>query len=72
MCLSALYWARIKEYYYAATPHDAQQAGFDDSFFYDELRKPRESRSILSHQILREEALELFSLWNTLQNKIPY
>lgn len=72
MCLSALYWARIQGYYYAATQHDAQKAGFDDSFFYEELRKSQKDRAVQSHQMLREEALELFSIWNALQNKIPY
>ena len=72
MCLCALYWARIREYYFAATAEDAQKAGFDDSFFYKELEKPSHERSIKSHQILREDALELFTLWETTLEKTPY
>lgn len=72
MCLSAIYWARIKEYYFGATPEDAKDAGFDDSFFYEELKKHPEARSIPSHQILHKEALELFSIWKSTQDKIPY
>ncbi|HEY9885779.1 MAG TPA: nucleoside deaminase, partial [Vampirovibrionales bacterium] len=37
MCFAAIYWARPKAVYYAATKYDAAQAGFDDEFIYKEL-----------------------------------
>ena len=39
MCFGAIYWARIKKVYYAATRHDAAEAGFDDNFIYTEIEK---------------------------------
>ena len=45
MCLGAIYWARLRKVYYAATQHDAAQIGFDDNFIYIELAK--KSRSVL-------------------------
>ena len=32
MCLSAIYWARIDELYFACSADDTSDAGFDDSF----------------------------------------
>jgi guanine deaminase len=31
MCMGAIYWARPDKVFYAATRHDAADAGFDDS-----------------------------------------
>lgn len=72
MCLSAMYWARLDAYYYASTKEDAQKAGFDDSVFYDELRKDTTKRSLPSYQVLRPEALTLFDLWKQNAQKILY
>ena len=38
MCLGAIYWARPDRVYFAATASDAAEAGFDDSFIYEELK----------------------------------
>ena len=40
MCLGAIYWSRVDRVVYAGTQNDAADAGFDDSFIYDELELP--------------------------------
>lgn len=72
MCLGAIYWARLKNIYYASTREDAAKAGFDDEFLYRELLVPLEKRSIPINQMMREEAGELFRLWNKKEDKIRY
>lgn len=72
MCMGAIYWARIKTVYYAATKDDAALSGFDDSFIYKQIEIPHEQRSIPFRQILPEKAKEAFVVWDENQNKIPY
>lgn len=72
MCLSAIYWARLDSYYYAATKEDAKNAGFDDCLFYEEINKPPNKRTVIAKQLYRKEALQLFSFWANLENKISY
>ncbi len=72
MCLGAIYWARLKKIHYAATKTDAKDAGFDDSFIYDEIALAPEDRHLPSEHILREEALEAFRLWGSKDDKIEY
>src|SRR5262245_49652370 len=40
MCLSAIYWARIRNVYYGATRQDAARIDFDDDFIYREVARP--------------------------------
>jgi guanine deaminase len=40
MCLSAGYWAKLKQVYYGCTREDAARIGFDDKLIYDILRNP--------------------------------
>src|SRR6476619_2336431 len=40
MCLSAIYWARLKRVYYANTRKDAARIQFDDDFIYTEVSRP--------------------------------
>src|ERR1700748_278196 len=40
MCLSAIYWARLKKVYYANTRADAAKIAFDDDLIYREVSKP--------------------------------
>ena len=63
MCLSAIYWARIDKVYYANTREDAQKIDFDDSFIYSEFQKNINERKIPMFQMMRNEALESFELW---------
>jgi guanine deaminase len=72
MCMGAIYWARLAKVHYAATREDAAQAGFDDSFIYDQLRMPLEAREIAMVQVMREQALEAFREWERSSTRIRY
>lgn len=72
MCLSAIYWSRIDEIFYANTKLDAKNIGFDDSFIYDEIQKPIDERKVKTHQILHDEALEGFKKWVDFEDKMEY
>ena len=72
MCLSAIYWAHIEKIYYANTRDDAQKIDFDDSLIYSELTKNIKKRKIPMIQIMREEALKAFELWDKKTDKVKY
>ncbi|GAB4414868.1 MAG: guanine deaminase [Bacteroidia bacterium] len=72
MCLGAIYWARPRRLYVAATREDAAAAGFDDQFIYDEIARPPDARHIPMQMLLREEALHVFRLWQDRPDKQPY
>ncbi len=72
MCLAAIYWARIGKIYYANTKKDAAAINFDDDFIYQEIPKPYSQRSIPLVPLMREEALQIFKIWEQKVDKIPY
>jgi len=72
MCLGAIYWSRISTIYYANTKVDAAAIGFDDQFIYQELDKPMEQRELPIIQLMRDEALEAFRMWEKSPMKIEY
>ena len=72
MCLSAIYWSHIDNIFYANTRDDAKKINFDDSFIYSEFSKKIEDRKIPTKQMLRDEALKAFELWNKNTDKIEY
>lgn len=72
MCLGAIYWARPSRVVYAARHADAAEAGFDDSFIYQEIAKPHENRRIPMQQLLADEAKTVFKEWIVKGSKIPY
>ena len=72
MCLSAIYWARIEKIYYANTRDDAQKIDFDDSLIYSELLKNVKKRKIPMVQMMRDEALKTFELWDKKTDKVKY
>jgi len=72
MCLGAIYWARPACVFYAGAAADATDAGFDDAFIYEEMRRPPESRRILMTQLMRQEALAIFAAWKQQLNKTEY
>tara|TARA_A100001388_G_C28508737_1_gene375194 strand:+ start:146 stop:616 length:471 start_codon:yes stop_codon:yes gene_type:complete len=72
MCLSAIYWSRIENVFYANTRIDAKSIDFDDSFIYSEINKDLENRKIKMQQMHRDEALEAFKIWKNKEDKIKY
>ena len=72
MCLSAAYWAKIECIYYGAGQEDAAKSGFNDVFIYEELRKEANKRKMGMQQVLRDDALQSFKIWDKLENKIRY
>ena len=72
MCLGAIYWTHINTIYYANTKKDAAAIGFDDQFIYDEIDLPMEKRKLPVIQLLRDEALQAFKLWDKSEMKIAY
>lgn len=72
MCLGAIYWARLSKLYYGNNKTDTKAIGFDDSFIYDELELSRDKRKLTSEELLHDEAMSAFRLWNESTDKIPY
>lgn len=72
MCLGAIYWARLDNLYFAANKHDAKDAGFDDSFIYDEIDLPYEKRKVKTLQIMRKDAILAFDAWKEFEDKKEY
>jgi len=72
MCLSAIYWARISKIYYANTRSDAQKINFSDAMIYEELNKTIKDRKIPMYQMMRDEALKAFNLWDKKEDKAKY
>lgn len=72
MCLAAIYWAHLDAIYFGNTCVDAACAGFDDSYFLEQVSLDRSARAIPSQQLLREEAAESFRLWDASPNKQEY
>jgi len=72
MCLGAIYWARLDAIYYGNTKIDAAAIGFDDHFIYQELELPMTERKLKITQLLRDEALPAFKLWQASGSKTDY
>lgn len=72
MCLSAIYWARPAQVFYACTREDAAAVGFDDDFIYNEISLPNEDRERVMINLLREEGVALFQAWDAKADKIEY
>tara|TARA_Y100000590_G_scaffold237679_1_gene267451 strand:+ start:4100 stop:4564 length:465 start_codon:yes stop_codon:yes gene_type:complete len=72
MCLSAIYWSHIDKVYYANTREDAHKIDFLDPIIYTELQKKNEEKKIKMIQIMREEGLKAFEIWDQKTDKIKY
>jgi guanine deaminase len=72
MCMGAIYWARPDAVYYAATRHDAADAGFDDAFIYEDLTRTDDSRKIPFQKISELQSLKPFEVWDENNNKTRY
>ncbi len=72
MCLAALYWSRCRTIYYGNNATDAARAGFDDSFLYEEVRKPLAERTIPIKRLLPDEARSSFEAWQKSPYRVEY
>lgn len=72
MCLGAIYWARPKKLFFAASREDAALAGFDDSYIYQQMPLPTEQRDLPTIQLDNTEAKNVFQLWVNSELKTPY
>lgn len=72
MCLAAIYWARLDAVYYAASRHDAAEAGFDDSFLYEQISLEDGERTLRTQRLLANEGGQPFAIWRGSVTKIPY
>lgn len=72
MCFSAIYWARIDTVYYAGTHSDAEKAGFDDAFIYNEIKLPMQQRSVLFEQVNAHRGFDPFVKWLAFDGKTHY
>ena len=72
MCLAAIYWARCEAIYYGNSAADAANAGFDDAFLYEEMKRPLEERKIPAVTLLPEEAISSFDAWRERAGRIDY
>jgi len=72
MCLAAIYWARLRNVFYANTRKDAGMIGFDDDLIYREVALPIGRRKLRMKQLLRAEALVTFADWRRKPDKMAY
>jgi len=72
MCLGAIYWARSRALYFAASKMDAAAAGFDDSLIYDEVAVPIRARRLPTIRLMVEEGGRPFEEWRRSASRIPY
>jgi guanine deaminase len=72
MCLAAIYWARCESIFFGATAAEAADAGFDDAFLYDELKRSHADRTIATSRLLGPEAMATFNAWREFAARVQY
>jgi guanine deaminase len=72
MCLAAILWARIPKVYYGCTRRDAEEIGFRDNLFYEQMRVKRIPGGVEMLQIGRRECLPAFREWTRKKDKVQY
>lgn len=70
MCLGAILWANIKTVYYGCNRMDTDSIGFRDDIFYEYLDGKAELLEM--SELSRNECLQLFERYQTLDNKTIY
>jgi len=65
MCMSAIYWARIDQLYFAASLEDTSSIGFSDAFQYEDFALPWAERKGIkaTPNFERELGLEAYRAW---------
>lgn len=46
MCLSAIYWANLRQVYYAYTAQEEEEIGLGTKYVYEQIALPKEQRDI--------------------------
>jgi guanine deaminase len=72
MCLSAIYWADIRDLFFSAGRDRAAAAGFMDRQLYREVALPLESREIRTTCMEVEQMEQLIRDWDRKEDKILY
>jgi guanine deaminase len=72
MCLSAIFWARIKNIYYGCSRSDARDIGFDDELIYEVLKGAKKMPQTSMIQIDRDSCIESFEKWKNKTDKVNY
>ena len=72
MCFGAVYWARLDRLCFAAGRLDAERAGFDDRFIYEELGTALDARRIPTMQLLADPGRVVLERWRVTPDKIDY
>lgn len=72
MCLGAVYWARLRTVYYAATRADAAGVGFSDAWIYDELAQRPDLRSVRFVKTEATDAVMAMRAWQANEGRHPY
>lgn len=62
MCFGAIHWAKIPVCVYAASAADAAEAGFDDAFIYDAIRKTNKEDKCVMKQHEHKGAVDVMRL----------
>ena len=72
MCMSAIYWARIDEVYFANDLEETRRIGFDDAFQYEDFSKPMSERRIKIEQFRPDLGDAPNKAWETNPDQHPY
>lgn len=72
MCLGAIYWAHLKQFYFACTRENAAGAGFRDAFIYEQLNLRPDERAITGICVPVESRLAPFLEWARSTLKVDY
>jgi guanine deaminase len=69
MCLSAIYWANLKNVYYAYTAEEEEEAGLGTGYVYQQVALPREERDIKLKKLDKDpQRKNPFALWKEMTN----
>ena len=72
MCLGAIYWSGIRKVVYSSDRTDAEKAGFNDKFIYDEIMLEPSERGITFIRSSDPAGEEVFRMWNEKNDKVVY
>ncbi|HZY24541.1 MAG TPA: nucleoside deaminase [Bacteroidales bacterium] len=72
MCLGAIYWSGIRKVVYSSDRTDAEKAGFNDKFIYDEIMLEPSERGITFICSSDPAGEEVFRMWNEKNDKVAY